>query len=213
MTFAREAWPFALPPALLALALAAFGLWLSATLAALVAALLLLFFRVPRRQIGGDPDTLLSAADGKVMSVDRVDAPELGEGGFQRIVTFLSVFNIHLQRAPTAGDVVLSRYSPGPKLAAFRAAAADNESHLTAIQRDDGQVIGIRQIAGLLARRIVCYLEPAQRVTTGQPLGLIKFGSRVDLLIPDSFEILVHPGQRVREGVTPMARARGKETA
>ena len=206
MTFAREAWPFVLPPALAALLLAALRLWLPAALAAAVALALLGFFRVPRRSVGGDPATLLAAADGRVTGVDRIADPELGEGSFQRVITFLSVFNVHLQRAPTAGSVTLSRYRPGPKLAAFRAAAADNESHLTAIRRDDGELVGIRQIAGLLARRVVCYLEPERRVATGEPLGLIKFGSRVDLLIPDTFEVLVRPGDRVREGLTPIAR-------
>jgi phosphatidylserine decarboxylase len=208
MTFAREAWPFALPPALAALLLAALRLWLPAVVFAAVAVLLLGFFRVPRRPLGADVDTLLSAADGKVTAVDRVTVPELGEGRFQRVVTFLSVFNVHLQRAPTSGSVTFSHYRAGPKLAAFRAAAADNESHLTALRRDDGEVVGIRQIAGLLARRVGCYLRPDERVEAGQPLGLIKFGSRVDLLIPDSFEVLVRPGQRVREGLTPMARRR-----
>ncbi len=206
MTFAREARPFVLPPALAALLLAALRLWLPAALLAVLAALVLGFFRVPRRAIGGDTDTLFAPADGKVMAIDRLAAPELGDGGFRRVATFLSVFNVHLQRAPTGGSVFLSQYRPGPKLAAFRAAAADNESHLTAIRRDDGEVVGVRQIAGLLARRVVCYLHPEQRILSGQPLGLIKFGSRVDLLVPDSFEILVRPGQRVREGLTPMAR-------
>lgn len=209
MTFAREAWPFVLPIALVALALAGFRLWLPALLVAAVALLVLGFFRIPHRATGGDTDTLLSAADGKVISVDRITVPELGEGSFQRVATFLSVFNIHLQRAPTAGEVVLSQYRPGPKLAAFREAAAHNESHLTVIRRDDGELVGTRQIAGLLARRIVCYLQPEQRIEIGEPLGLIKFGSRVDLLIPDSFEILVQPGQRVREGLTPIARRKG----
>lgn len=208
MTIAREAWPFALPPALVAAVPAVMGLWLPALLLAVLAVLLLGFFRVPRRAEAGDADTLLSAADGKVLTVDRITAPELGEDSFQRVATFLSVFNVHLQRAPTTGNVVLSQYRPGPKLAAFRTAAAGNESHLTVIRRDDGEVVGIRQIAGLLARRIVCYLEPEQRIDAAEPLGLIKFGSRVDLLIPDSFEVLVRPGQRVREGLTPMARRR-----
>jgi len=206
MTFAREAWPFVLPPALAAVFFAMVRLWLPAALAVALAVLLLGFFRVPRRAGAGDADTLLSAADGRVMAVDRIAAPELGEGGFQRVATFLSVFNVHLQRTPTAGQVFLSEYRGGPKLAAFRTAAAKNESHLTGIRRDDGEVVGVRQIVGLLARRIVCYLQPEQRIDIGQPLGLIKFGSRVDLLIPDSFEILVRPGQRVREGLTPMAR-------
>ena len=210
MTFASEAWPFVLPPALFAVALAAFRLWLPAAVLALVALLVLGFFRVPRRPVGGDAEVLLSPADGKVMAVDRIAEPELGEGEFQRVATFLSVFNVHVQRSPTAGEVVLSRYRPGPKLAAFRAAAADNESHLTAIRREDGDLVGVRQIAGLLARRVVAYLEPDQQVDRGELLGLIKFGSRVDLLVPDSFEILVRPGQRVREGLTPMARR--KET-
>jgi phosphatidylserine decarboxylase len=209
MTFAREAWPFVVPVAIAAVALAAVGFWLVGVLTAAVALLLLGFFRVPHRAIVNDPEILLSAADGKVMTVDRITAPELGEKRFQRVATFLSVFNIHLQRAPTTGSVLLSQYRPGPKLAAFRNAAAANESHLTVIRRDDGQVIGTRQIAGLLARRIVCYLQPEQRIEIGQPLGLIKFGSRVDLLIPDSFEILVRPGQRVHEGLTPVARLRG----
>ena len=206
MTFAPEAWPFVLPPALLALVLAAMRLWLPAAALALLALLVLAFFRVPSRDGGGDDAVLLSAADGKVMTVDRITAPELGEGQFQRVATFLSVFNVHVQRAPTAGEVVVSAYRPGPKLAAFREAAADNESHLTAIRRDDGEIVGIRQIAGLLARRVVCHLRPEQRVARGELFGLIKFGSRVDLLIPDTFEVLVQPGQRVREGLTPVAR-------
>ena len=208
MTIANEAWPFVLPVALVALALAGLRFWLPAVLVAAAALLVLAFFRVPARPMGGDLDTLLSAADGKVMAVDRVAVPEFGDDNFQRVVTFLSVFNVHLQRAPTSGSVTVSRYRPGPKLAAFRAAAADNESHLTAIRREDGEVVGIRQIAGLLARRVVCYLEPDQVVETGEPMGLIKFGSRVDLLIPDAFEILVRPGQRLREGLTPVARRR-----
>lgn len=208
MTFAREAWPFVLPPAVLAVLLAALSLWLPALGAGAVALLVLAFFRVPRRARGGDAGTLLSAADGKVMTVDRITVPELDGASFQRVATFLSVFNIHLQRAPSSGSVVLSHYRPGPKLAAFREAAADNESHLIAIRRADGEVVGIRQIAGLLARRVVSYMQPEQAVELGQPIGLIKFGSRVDLLIPDSFEILVRPGQRVREGLTPIARRR-----
>ena len=210
MTFASEAWPFVLPPALFAVLLAALRLWLPAAVLALVALLVLGFFRVPRRPVGGDAEVLLSPADGRVMAVDRLAVPELGEGEFQRVATFLSVFNVHVQRSPTAGEVVVSSYRPGPKLAAFRAAAADNESHLTAVRRDDGEVVGIRQIAGLLARRVVAYREPETAVDRGELMGLIKFGSRVDLMVSDSFEILVQPGQRVREGLTPMARR--KET-
>lgn len=208
MTFAREAWPFVLPPTAAAALFAVIGSWTAALVSMVVALGLLAFFRIPRRRPRAAGPTLLAAANGKVTAVDEVVEPELGSGTFQRVVTFLSVFDVHLQRSPTAGRVLLSSYRRGPKLAAFRAAAADNESHLTAIRRDDGEVVGVRQIAGLLARRIVCYLRPEQQVETGQPLGLIKFGSRVDLLIPDTFEVLVRPGQRLREGETPVARRR-----
>ena len=113
MTFASEAWPFVLPPALFAVLLAALRLWLPAAVLALVALLVLGFFRVPRRPVGGDAEVLLSPADGRGMAVDRLAVPELGEGQFQRVATFLSVFNVHVQRSPTAGEVVVSSYRPG----------------------------------------------------------------------------------------------------
>jgi len=126
------------------------------------------------------------------------------------VVTFLSVFDVHVQRAPTTGEVVASHRRPGEKLAAYRPAAGErNEQHLTVLRRADGTMVGVRQIAGLVARRVVGYLREGNHVERGQLLGVIKFGSRVDLIVPENYEVLVRPGDRVRNGETPMARPPG----
>ena len=108
--------------------------------------------------------------------------------------------------------MVASTFASGRKVAAFRGDAGEvNESHTTVIERDNGDRIGIRQIVGLMARRVVCYLGDGQQVARGEHLGIIKFGSRVDLLVPESYEIVVKPGDRVQNGATPMARPRPVE--
>ncbi|MCB1036119.1 MAG: phosphatidylserine decarboxylase, partial [Acidobacteria bacterium] len=124
----------------------------------------------------------------------------------------LSVFDVHVQRTPADGEVVHSALTSGRKEAAFKEGLDRiNERHLTVIRRPGGDLIGVRQIVGLLARRIVCYLQVGQQVTRGQHLGLIKFGSRVDLLVPASYQVEVAKGQRMRNGETVMAR-RAKES-
>ncbi len=207
MTFAKEAWPFVAPFVVAAAALFYFQKpgwgWTCAVLAVAV----LLFFRDPRRHYDGDPEVVLAAADGLVTVVDTVEDPSVGPGRWQRVVTFLSVFDVHVQRVPADGEVVTSQLAPGRKVAAFRQDADEvNELHLTILERDGGDRIAVKQIAGLLARRVVCYLEAGQRVERGQRLGVIKFGSRVDLLVPEHYEILVKKGDRVKNGQTPMAR-------
>jgi phosphatidylserine decarboxylase len=206
MTFAKESWPFVLPFVLAAGVLFALGHpgWGAGLLVA--GLLILLFFRDPRRSYDGETGVVLAAADGLVTRVDEIEDPEVGPGRHQRIVTFLSVFDVHVQKAPVAGAVVASRYTVGRKVAAFREDAGEvNEKHLTVIRRESGDVIGVRQIAGLLARRVVCYLKDGDEVRRGQPMGLIKFGSRVDLVVPASYRVLVKKGDRVKNGVTPMA--------
>jgi phosphatidylserine decarboxylase len=206
MTFAREGWPFVLP----FVALAALLLWLGHpawSAAALVAGLLvLLFFRNPNRSFAGEAATVLAAADGLVTGVDEVEDPALGPGRRRRVVTFLSVFDIHVQRVPVAGEVIASNYQAGRKVAAFRQNAGEvNEQHLTVIRRPNGDLVGVRQIAGLLARRVVCYLKEGDQVHRGQAMGLIKFGSRVDLLVPAGYRVLVQKGDRLKNGATPVA--------
>ncbi len=206
MTFAKEAWPFVVPFVLAAAAL----FWCErpwwAGTALVVALAVLLFFRDPARKFEGDVGVVLAAADGLITRIDTIEDPEIGPGRYHRIVTFLSVLDVHVQKAPAAGEVITSRHIPGKKVAAFREDAGDvNEKHLTVLRRPNGDHVGIRQIAGLLARRVVCYLKEGDRVHRGQPMGLIKFGSRVDLLVPESYTVQVKKGDRVQNGQTPMA--------
>jgi phosphatidylserine decarboxylase len=150
---------------------------------------------------------VLAPAWGKVLRVEEARDPAVSPEPLHRIVTFLSVFDVHLQRAPISGKVVLSAEEPGRRVAAFRHDAGDvNAGRLTVLEDSDGDRVGVRQIVGLLARRIVCYFRPGQCVDRGQTLGLIKFGSRVDLLVPRTYEVLTQPGARLRGGTTPVAR-------
>lgn len=208
MPIAREALPFVLPPLVAAVLFAVFSYYLPAILLLVVASFALWFFRDPRREFLGPPETLVAAADGRVTVIDRVVEPALGEGEHQRVVTFLSAFNVHVQRCPTAGEVVAMSFAPGRKVAAFRSDADQvNESHLTVLRESDSALIGVRQIVGLLARRIVPYLSVGDRVERCDRLGIIKFGSRVDLIVPSSYRILVAVGDRLEAGTTPVAVA------
>ena len=210
MRFAKEAWPFVLPFAAASGLLLGLGRRSLGAASAVTGLGVLLFFRDPDRWFDGDPSTVIAAADGVVTGVDVVEDPAVADGPMQRIVTFLSAFDVHVQRTPVAGRVVASRFYPGRKVAAFRADAGDvNECQLTVIERSGehaGDRIGVRQLAGLMARRVVGYLETGDVVDQGQHLGVIKFGSRVDLLVPEHYEILVAKGDRLRNGETPMAR-------
>jgi phosphatidylserine decarboxylase len=208
MRFATESWPFVLPFVALAAILAAVGKGGAAAAALLLALAVLLFFRIPRRRFEGQPRMILAAADGLVTRIEEAEEPLMAAGPHRRIVTFLSVFDVHVQRSPVSGEVVLSRYTPGRKRAAFLDSAGEvNESHLLVIQRPDGSQVGVKQIAGLLARRIVSYPQVGERLERGQLIGLIKFGSRVDLILPVSERVLAVRGSRVKTGLTPVAEA------
>lgn len=209
MTFVKEAWPFVAPFAALSVLLFFLGRSGWASLAAVLAVAVLLFFRDPRRRFDGEPNVVVAAADGLVTRVDMVEDPAVGPGRRHRVVTFLSVFDVHVQRAPVEGEVVASELSRGRKVAAFRADAdAVNEQYLTVLARKNGDRVGVRQIAGLVARRVVCYLALGDRVERGAHLGVIKFGSRVDVLVPEHYEVLVRKGDRLKTGASPIARAR-----
>lgn len=207
MSFAREAWPFVLPFAVASAATFATGhpRWGSGLL--LLAVALLLFFRDPARRFDGAPEIVLSPADGKVTEIRTVEDDEVGPGRYRRIVTFLSVFDVHVQRCPVSGRVVHSELRRGAKLAAFRPDVGEkNEAITTVFEIGGGVRIGVRQLAGLLARRVKSYLATGEDRRRGELLGVIKFGSRVDLFVPESYEVLVQVGDRVRNGETPMAR-------
>jgi phosphatidylserine decarboxylase len=207
MTFVKEAWPF-VAPFLLGAALALLTghpRWGSAALAAGV--LVLLFFRDPARRFDGAAEVVVAPADGKVLEVSTVEDAEIGPGRYHRIVTFLSVFDVHVQRCPVGGEIVHSAPRRGQKLAAFRPDVGEkNQAHTNVFVRPNGDRIGVRQLAGLVARRVVSYRRAGETVARGDRLGVIKFGSRVDLFVPESYEPQVAAGARVAGGETPMAR-------
>ncbi len=206
MTFAPEAWPFVLPFWAFGGCFVLFGAFSWAAFFGVLGLLILLFFRNPKRKFDGSPDAILAPADGRVLSVERVVDPDLGEGDCWRVATFLSVFDVHVQRCPVTGKVARSVYRNGLKLAAFRPEAGSaNESMTTVFETPSGVRIGVRQIAGLVARRVVAYRREGESCNRGDLLGIIKFGSRVDLFVPSSFRVAVLPGQRVQAGQTVLA--------
>ena len=206
MKFAREAWPFVLPFLVAAGVFWLVGILLAAVSMTVLGLLVLLFFRDPTREYDGPPDVVLAPAEGTVTAVEVITDSALGDQTWRRISIFLSVFNVHTQKTPIEGVVIGSIATPGRKLPAYRKEAGDlNENHLTLLRRTDGDLIAVRQIAGLVARRVVSRLQAGQRVIQGEPLGLIKFGSRVDVFVPMSYDPLVEKGQRVISGETPLA--------
>ena len=209
MSFAKEAWAFVLPLVAVAVALFFFERRWGAIAVATLSLLVLLFFRDPRRRYDGPAGVVLAPGDGLITAVEAVVDPEIGPGPYIRVVTFLSVFDVHVQRCPVEGEVVFSALLRGKKLAAFRADVGDkNERYTNVFERPNGDRIGVRQLAGLLARRVVSYLHRGDRRKRGDLMGVIKFGSRVDLYVPAAYEILVKKGDRVRVGETPMASDR-----
>jgi phosphatidylserine decarboxylase len=193
-----------LPPFLLAAAAAWADRPILAGFLFLLTVFLVSFFRDPERTPEGGEETIVSAADGTVLSVG--PAPEAPPGASRRITVFMSVFNCHVNRAPISGKLGECRYVPGKKGVAFtEKSSLENEQNCAAIASDRGTVT-FKQIAGALARRIVFYPQPGARLMRGQRVGMIKFGSRVDHFVPDGVEILVAKGAKVKAGRTGLAR-------
>ncbi len=167
------------------------------------------FFRDPERTLPAGEHVVVSPADGKVMSVGLVEGEDFMSGAATRVTIFLSVFNVHVQRAPLGGEVGHYAYRRGGYLAAWREeASAENEAASLGIAAEAGPVL-VRQIAGLVARRIVTYPRKGDRVARGDRIGLIRFGSRVDLFLPPDWPVSVEPGDVVRGGETPVATVGG----
>jgi phosphatidylserine decarboxylase len=203
LPIAPEGWGFILVPLALAGLLAWVG-WLKLALAlGLVAAFMAFFFRDPERTPPAVPGAILAPADGRVVDVrSGVDDPFVGAA--QTVSIFLSPLDVHVNRTPLAGLVVDVAYRPGAKLAAYRAEASErNERTVIAIQGEAARVV-VRQIAGVLARRIVCRVRPGDKLGAGERFGLIKFGSRTDLVMPASVRLRVAKGDRVKGGETVM---------
>jgi phosphatidylserine decarboxylase len=198
---AAEGWSFILVPLALALVLAWGGWVKTALVAGLVAAFMVFFFRDPERAVPADAGAILAPADGRVMTVQS-GVTDAFVGPAQTVSIFLSPLDVHVNRAPLGGLVVGVEYRPGAKLAAYRAEASErNERTSIAIQGGSARVV-VRQIAGVLARRIVCRVRPGDKLAPGERLGLIKFGSRTDLVLPAAASVRVKAGDHVRGGET-----------
>lgn len=182
-----------------------FFLLLLSAVTALLTIFLTFFYRSPHRTIPSDRALVLSIADGKVLAVEETSHPFIGGKG-HKVSIFLSVFDVHINRIPLEGTIEYVKYNPGKFFAAFKdKASEENEQTEIGMNFPSGKMI-FKQIAGVLARRIVCRLKPQQSVQAGEVFGLIHFGSRAELFLPGQVEILVKPGDRVKAGQTAVAR-------
>lgn len=213
MRIAREGWPFVLP--ILGVAVISWGAalvfdsgWLTglAVVTTVLACFVLCFFRNPPARIPEDPQVVLSPGQGRVVEIGEVDEPTYMGGRATKISIFLSIFDVHMQRAPVSGSVGHRSYHPGGYAVAWKPKASEeNEQASLGIETAAGPVL-VRQIAGLVARRILTYPEEGDRVEIGDAIGLIRFGSRVDLFLPSGWQVTCVKGDRVRVGITPVAR-------
>ncbi|MBI5154096.1 phosphatidylserine decarboxylase family protein [Candidatus Poribacteria bacterium] len=204
MSVARPAWIYFIPLALLSL-LMAFLYWPVGVLFGVLAFYVLYFFRDPRRQTPNIPGCMISPADGKVVSVIEIPCPEMPGGRALRLAVFLNVFDVHIQRASAGGEVTDVKRRAGKFLNALNEKCSEENEQVTVWLKNDECVFGIRQIAGAIARRIVCNVKDGDHLERGERYGLIQFGSRVELFLPTTATVKVQPGQRVKGGETCVA--------
>ena len=170
-------------------------------------AFMLYFFRDPDRQIPGDPDALVSPADGKVVQIRQVKEPIYMKEEATQVSIFLSPIDVHVNRVPASGTIEYVKYHPGVYLMAWdERASSMNERADFGLLHESGTKIFFRQITGFLARRIVYHIGEAEKVTAGQRFGMMKFGSRMDILVPNDMKIHVKEGDRTVAGESIIAR-------
>ena len=190
-------------PVLLGAAAAVLGFWYVAVLLLVVALFMAYFFRDPKRVPPSDPDVVVSPADGRVT---RIESSGQGNELPTVISIFLSPLDVHINRSPIPGKIVDVLYSPGKFLMATNEKASlVNEQNALTIQGEKITVV-CKQIAGILARRIVCWKAPGDSLGLGERFGMIKFSSRTDVLLPANVKVMVKEGERVRGGITVIGR-------
>jgi phosphatidylserine decarboxylase len=188
-----------------ALGMLFFGRYYLAGLHLFLAGFVAFFFRNPKRVIPDMPQAVVSPADGKVVVIKPVQMEGIEEP-YTQVSIFLSIFNVHINRSPLAGTVESVNYTPGKFKAAFEDKASSDNEHNTIVVQGDKYKVFVKQIAGLIARRIVCWIKPGDRLERGERLGLIRFGSRVDLFLPtDKAQIKVKLGDKVQGGASIIA--------
>lgn len=205
MRIVRDGWPFIIVPGVLTVLLFALGFWIVGALFLIVTLFMAYFFRDPKREVPADPNLVVSPADGRVTLVKQL-AEETGSPTLVSI--FLSPLDVHINRAPIGGMITDVTYAKGKFLMATdKQASLMNEQNVLTIKGDRITVV-CKQIAGILARRIVCWKRAGEHVGLGERFGLIKFGSRTDLVLPASVEVLVSEGMKVKGGTSIIGRIR-----
>ena len=212
MKFAREGIPFIVIAAILALAALVFATrrggwpgWVLTLVMVIVAVWVAYFFRDPERSGERGDRVVTSPADGKVVLITEVDEPAFIHGRAMRVSIFMNVFNVHVNRYPISGTVKYVQYNPGKFLnAAVEKSSLENEQRSVGIESGPYRIL-VRQIAGLIARRIVTYSREGERVEQGERMGLIRFGSRVDVFLPTDAQVRVKIGDLTTAGTTVVA--------
>jgi phosphatidylserine decarboxylase len=203
MRIDRAGFPFIAAFLLPALLLFVFGYALLGTVFLALALFMAFFFRDPERIVPGE-DVVVAPADGKVMAAGPADPQSAPPGTWLQITIFLSPMDVHINRMPVSGTVTRVDYCPGTFLPAYKPASCLNERTELWIDHH-GQPIVVRQVVGVLARRVVCRVRSGERVAAGQRFGLMKFGSRMDVFLPVSARLRVKKGEHVRGGETVLA--------
>ena len=199
----------AVPFVVIALVPVAIAVWIAPPVVAVLLLLLPigvgLFFRDPDRSPPTDPALVLAPADGRVMHAGVARPAEAPKGEWRQVTIFLSVFDVHINRTPIAGRIQKVLKLSGSFVAAFKPDSHQNERSEIWIEQD-GVIVVVRQVVGLLARRVVCRVVPGQVLAAGERIGLMKFGSRMDVFVPPSADVLVKTGDTVRAGESVIAR-------
>ena len=210
MRLAPEGWVFLLPFVLLLALSLLLQFWAFAIVFFVIVAFMVNFFRDPHRIGSQRHIDVLSPADGTVVQIKDVPDGEIWPGLTRQVSIFMSVFDVHVNRAPMTGRIVHYRYNPGKKLAAFaEKSSLENEQNLIVVTDDRGATVAFKQIAGLLARRIVFDKKEGDTVVRGERVGMIKFGSRVDMFFPADAVIKVNMRDKVQVGLTIVAEIGG----
>jgi phosphatidylserine decarboxylase len=207
MKIDRAGYPFIAAALVPAATLAAFRRHGWATAFAALGGFFAFFFRDPERQVPQDPNLVVSPADGRVMVAGPADERWAPPGAWQQLTVFLSPMDVHINRSPVEGLITRIEYRPGKFLPAYGEGANENELNEVWIERE-GEPIVVRQVVGILARRIVCRVHEGERVDRGERIGLMKFGSRMDVFLPLTASLRVAVGERVVGGESVLAELR-----
>jgi phosphatidylserine decarboxylase len=203
---ASEGYPFIIFSFVITVFVTFLGIYWLVILFALITFFIVWFFRNPERSFREEEKLVVSPADGKVIKVEDIQLNSTIAGKFKKISIFMNVFNVHVNRAPYTGKIETINYHEGKFFSAnLDKASSDNERNEIRILTEDGRSIWAVQIAGLIARRIVCWIKEGSSVKKGERFGLIRFGSRVDVYLPEDSQVVVKPGDKVNAGESRLA--------